>query len=217
MLVPTHLFLAVPSMATVICIDPGHPSEVGVGTRGIKVTEVGVCWSVAKDLKARLEEDGYTVVMTKSAELEKVLNHDRAATANKSRAALMVRLHCDASSSSGFQVFVPTHPGTAEGVTGPSKRVIDQSVRYATAFHAAMAQSLKGELRNLGLASDDKTAVGSKQGALTGSVFSEVPVLLVEMVVLTNRKDEVFIFSRSGHRAMVEALAAGVRAAVPPR
>lgn len=188
-----------------------------MGTHGIKVTEVGVCWSVAKDLKTRLEKDGYAVVMTKAAERTKVLNHDRAAAANKAKAALMVRLHCDASTKSGFQVFVPTHTGTAEGVTGPGKFVIDRSVRYATVFHAAMADRLKGELTDLGLASDDKTAVGSKQGALTGSIFSEVPVLLVEMVVLTNRKDEVFILSRSGHHAMVEALAAGVRAAVPAR
>ena len=59
-----------------------------------------------------------------------------------------------------------------------------------------------------------QTAVGGRQGALTGSVFSKVPVLLVEMVVLTNAKDEAFILSKQGRALMVDALAKGVLAAV---
>lgn len=77
-----------------------------------------------------------------------------------------------------------------------------------------MAKSLKGSLRDNGLKTDVQTAVGAKQGALTGSIFSQVPAVLVEMVVLTNRRDEAFILSKSGRAKMVEALTAGVLAAV---
>jgi N-acetylmuramoyl-L-alanine amidase len=56
--------------------------------------------------------------------------------------------------------------------------------------------------------------VGSRHGALIGSIFSKVPVVLVEMVVLTNAKDEAFLLSAKGRSAMAEALAKGVLAAL---
>jgi N-acetylmuramoyl-L-alanine amidase len=52
--------------------------------------------------------------------------------------------------------------------------------------------------------------VGSRQGALTGSIFSEVPVVTVEMVVLSNAHDARFITSARGERRMAEAIAAGI-------
>ena len=62
--------------------------------------------------------------------------------------------------------------------------------------------------------SDIKTAVGGKQGALTGSIFSKVPVVLVEMATITLKHDEVFMLSEVGQRKMAEALADGVKAAL---
>ena len=67
----------------VICIDPGHPSEVGRGTHGKKFTEIQVVWKVALLLKTRLEQDGYRVVLTKSKEDEMVRNKKRADIANE--------------------------------------------------------------------------------------------------------------------------------------
>lgn len=210
------LLAVAPSLAAAqtICIDPGHPSEVGVGTRGKRATEVGVAWEVAVALRNRLRQEGFATLMTKGGQMEKVLNRRRAEIANQAQATLMVRLHCDAAAGSGFTVYYPSKPGTAQGVTGPSARVIAQSKSAATKFHFAMAQSLKGKHRDNGLRSDTHTAIGGRQGALTGSIFSKVPVLLVEMVVLTNPKDEAFIQSKAGRAAMVEAIAQGVIAAV---
>lgn len=200
--------------AQTICIDPGHPSEVGMGTRGKKATEVQVAWEVAVMLRNRLREEGFATIMTKGSLKEKVLNRRRAEIANGARATLMVRLHCDAAAGTGYTVYYPSQAGTSQGVRGPSATVIAQSKSAATKFHAAMAESLKGHHRDNGLRTDLYTAIGAKQGALTGSVFSKVPVLLVEMVVLTNPKDEAFILSRKGRERMVEAMARGVIAAV---
>ena len=99
------LVLSLASMAfsgpgPVICIDPGHPSENGVGTRGKKITEVQAAWKVALILKGLLEQAGFKVVMTKSSENQHVTNKARAETANRAHAALMVRLHCDAAADS---------------------------------------------------------------------------------------------------------------------
>ncbi len=156
---------------------------------------------------------GYRVVLTKKALEEKVLNKERAFVANRSGANLMVRLHCDASSGSGFTVYYPTQQGRSKGVRGPSKEVLSRSNILARKFHGAMAVALRGKLKDNGLKSDLKTHIGGKQGALTGLIYSKVPVLLVEMVVLTNPKDEAFIRSSEGKEVMVGALVKGVLAA----
>ncbi len=208
------MFFYFPPTEKTICIDPGHPSEVGMGTRGRKLTEVHINWIVAEALKEKLKADGYRVVLTKSTEVEKVLNKNRAKIANESSSSLLIRLHCDAASGSGFAVYYPSQEGKSGTMRGPSAEVVAQSARAAKLFHASLAVSLKGKHFDNGLKTDLATAVGAKQGALTGSIYSKVPTVLVEMVVLTNPKDEAFVASRSGFEALVEGLRQGVRAAV---
>jgi len=197
-----------------VCIDPGHPSEVGRGTTGKKISEIRAAWLVAGQLKNKLEAAGVRVVMTKSREEQYVENVRRAEIANTANADFMVRLHCDAASGRGFTTYFPDRAGTAHGKTGPSNEVIRQSAAMAKTFHAALVLGLKGKLRDNGLLPDIRTAVGSKQGALTGSIFSKVPVVLVEMVVLTNPKDEAFILRPEGQDAMAAALANATLAAL---
>lgn len=197
-----------------ICIDPGHPSDAGSGTRGKHSTEIGVAWQVATALEAELKAEGFRVVLTKHAEPEMVTNRRRAEIANEARAALMVRLHCDAGEGSGFAVYYPDRKGTWKGNTGPDATVLQSSALAGKRFHLAMAETLAGSvLKDNGLKTDMQTAIGARQGALTGSIFSQVPVVLVEMVVLTNPKDEDFILSEAGKTLVVKALARGVLAA----
>ena len=198
----------------VICIDPGHPSEVGVGTQGKRLTELHANWTVALRLRDLLRKDGYRVVMTKASEGEFVRNRRRAEIANGAGADLMVRLHCDGSPRPGFAVYYPDRQGTSGGRTGPTAAVLARTAPLARRFHAALAAGLKGSLVDQGLMSDVRTAVGGRQGALTGSIFSEVPVVLVEMATITLRHDEAFMASEKGQARMAAALADGVRAAV---
>lgn len=201
-----------------ICIDPGHPSEVGRGTRGRHLTEIQAAWRVARRLKALLEADGATVRLTKQREGEFVANRQRAHIANEFAADLFVRLHCDASSGTGFAVYYPNRVGhDRDGRRGPSKDVLRRCRDVAPRFHAALARGLRGHLRDNGLLPDTRTAVGARQGALTGSIWSEVPVVLVEMCVLTNRRDEAFLSSPSGQERTARALADAVAAAIEER
>jgi N-acetylmuramoyl-L-alanine amidase len=201
--------------SVVVVIDPGHPSETSAGTVQHGVAEVRIAWQVAGRLAAELRSRGYRVVLTKSRENELVHNERRAGIANEAGAALMVRLHCDANAGSGFAVYYPDRPGRVRGVTGPSDSVIAQSHRAAAAVHAGMAAVLAGRLHNGGIRGDSRTYVGSRQGALTGSIFSRVPVLTIEMVVLGNRSDARFISSDSGQALMARAIADGVQGFVP--
>jgi N-acetylmuramoyl-L-alanine amidase len=199
----------------VIVIDPGHPSETSGGDvvqHG--TTEVHVAWVVADRLARRLRAAGYAVVLTKSSEREYVRNRERAAIANRAGAALMVRLHCDASPDSGYAIYYPSRTGTVEGRTGPAASVIAASQVAADSLHAGMAAVLGDRLHDGGVRGDDQTFVGSRQGALTGSVFSDVPVVLIEMVVLRHSADAVFITSAAGEELMARAIETGIERAV---
>lgn len=189
-----------------VCLDPGHPSEVGEGTRGKKVTEMGVVWRVALLMKPLLEQAGVHVVMTKQSEKQLVKNRARAEIANRARADLMVRLHCDSDAGSGFATYAPDRAGKSGSTRGPSPDVIARSRKMGRVFHETLAQWLSNELADRGYKNDLQTAVGAKQGALTGSVFSHVPVVLVEMCVLTNPKDEAFVSNPSGLMKLADAL-----------
>ncbi|MCI0696863.1 N-acetylmuramoyl-L-alanine amidase [candidate division KSB1 bacterium] len=199
------------SSKSVICIDPGHPSEVSSGAELQNgTTEVHIVWMVSLKLQKLLKAEGFKIVMTKSEEDELVKNKDRARIANEAKAALLVRLHCDASPDSGFAIYYPDRQGSKDSITGPSEMVMQQSQQAAEAIHAEMARVLKDLLKDGGVRGDSKTLIGSKQGALTGSIFSQVPVVTIEMVVLSNKSDAEFIKAEEGQRKMAQAIAAGV-------
>lgn len=200
----------------VVVIDPGHPSENGLGANEHGVAEVHAAWEVAVRLRGELAALGYDVRMTKRAERQVVRNAERARVANDAGAALLVRLHCDAGSGTGFTVYFPDRQGTAEGRTGPTRDVMDRSRRAALVLDSAMAAELAPRyLRDGGVLGDSRTAIGSRQGALTGSIFSRVPVVTVEMAVLTDAGDARFIASPGGQQRMAHAIAAGVARYVP--
>ena len=75
-----------------------------------------------------------------------------------------------------------------------------------------MIDALGSDWPDLGIKGDSKTAVGARQGALTGSIFSEIPVITVEMVVITDPEQEAFIASETGQERMAEAIATGIAA-----
>ena len=198
----------------VVCVDPGHTSETSQGTasRDGRLTERHVNWVIGLRLKTLLESEGATVVLTKTSERQIVANRRRAEIANAAQADLLLRLHCDSGETSGLATYYPDRQGRRFGVTGPSLSVIAASRRAARVFQPVVIAALGGTERDAGIKGDSQTAVGGKQGALTGSIFSRVPALTVEMCVLTNAHDYRFIRAPAGQEAMARALAAGVRA-----
>lgn len=203
-----------PLRGFVVCVDPGHSSETSRGTasRDGKLTELHVNWVVAQRLITLLKADGATVVTTKMRELQVVTNRRRAEIANAAHANVFLRLHCDSGEQSGLATYYPDRTGTRFGVTGPSKGVMTASHNAAEIFQPAVIAALHGDLRDAGIKGDSQTGVGSKQGALTGSIFSHVPALTVEMCVLTNAHDYKFIRTAAGQEQMAQALLAGVEA-----
>jgi N-acetylmuramoyl-L-alanine amidase len=203
--------LAAQDAEPTIVIDPGHPSEVSSGAEIQHGTsEVRIAWQVSLRLARLLRANGYRVVMTKPRERTVVTNIARAEVGNAARAALVVRLHCDAGSDSGYAIYHPDRQGTAHGRTGPSEDVMRTSGEAAESLHVSMARMLAGKLKDGGVRGDTKSLIGGRQGALTGSIFSEVPVVLVEMVTLSNANDATFIKSAKGQSLMAQAIANGI-------
>jgi N-acetylmuramoyl-L-alanine amidase len=130
----------------------------------------------------------------------------------------MLRLHCDASAERGFAVYYPDRRGRAkDGTAGPGPDVIEESRRAARAVHAGLSEGLRGALADNGVRTDYQTKVGREQGgALTGSIFSEVPVVTIEMVTLSDPGDAEFIKTEEGQRRMAESIADGVARYVAP-
>lgn len=195
----------------VVCLDPGHPSEVNAGrTEQHGVTEVAINWQVSQRLAHRLRAKGITVICTKQTEDEYVTNRQRAEIANEHHAALFLRLHCDTGQGTGITFYYPNRQGTDHGHTGPSRHVRMESQAAATQIHQGTMALLSTALHDNGVKGESGTARGRIQGALTGSIFSQVPVVTVEMVYLSNARDAQFIRSVSGQQQIADALATGV-------
>jgi N-acetylmuramoyl-L-alanine amidase len=195
-----------------VCIDPGHPSEISDGLQVVNgITENHCNWVIALRLKRILEEAGFRVVLTKQAEEERVTNRRRAEIANEAEAALMVRLHCDYGSGTGFQLFYPAVPGRFGSFTGPSPEVCRESRRAAEALHAGLEAHLQGELKDNGIKTDRSTKIGKEYGALIGSIFARVPAVTVEMAFLSHPKDAAFLKSEAGQQKLARGLATGIK------
>ena len=201
-----------------VAIDPGHASETSQGASGpTGASEIPVNWAVGQRLKTLLEEAGYRVVLTKLVEEELVTNRHRAEIGTLHGADVMVRLHCDAGEHRGTATFYPDRQGQRWGVTGPSPEVIAGSEDFVNIFHPAMIRALGPDWPDLGIKGDSETFVGGRQGALTGSIFSTIPVVTVEMAVITQPEDEAFIGSTAGQDRMARAIFAGLEAYFPAR
>jgi N-acetylmuramoyl-L-alanine amidase len=165
-----------------------------------------VVWLIAGRLKKRLEAEGVRVTLTKSALKQKVRNRDRAEIANRAGADLMIRLHCDATTERGLATYAPNRSGVSGGVRGPSAEVIRRSQAALKIFHPALIAHLDGLLADRGMHPDTHTAIGGKQGALTGSIFSRVPVVLVELCTLTDPRDEAIVADPKNQERIADAL-----------
>jgi N-acetylmuramoyl-L-alanine amidase len=209
------LFLPLfPSQAAVVCIDPGHPSENGWGAHSASgVREVEVAWEVALLLEGYLKANGVQVKLTKGSVGERVTNRRRAEISNQTHADLFLRLHCDAGAEAhGVTFYYPDRASRMGDRYGPSVRVQRESRIAAQALRQTLMPYLRGHLADRGIKTDAQTHIGSKQGALTGSVYSDAPTVLIEMVSMGSKSDVDFISRPEGKDRYAKGLAAGILA-----
>lgn len=205
-----------PQSKVTVVIDPGHPSENGIGARSLHgFREIDINWEIASRVRSLLTPGTpFRVLLTGESKNETVTNRRRAEIANAASAALMLRIHCDSGRGHGATLYYPSEAGTLGNVSGPAPEVCSASANLAKRLQTCLSHTLKEHFQVNPIKTDRQTAIGARQGALTGSIFSRVPVVTVELGYLDNPQDERFLTSSATQQLLAEALAASIRETV---
>ena len=207
--------VALASEKKVVVIDPGHGAggnseyelqspdstitkiKDGGGTQGVAtgVPEYVVTLKVSEKLKALLEQNNYTVIMTKTQESEDPGNIERAEVGNNNNADLVIRMHCDGldnQSATGASMLVPAPVGYAKDITSISAQY-GQTILNDLVSNAGM--------NNRGVVQRDD---------LTGFNWSKVPVVLVEMGFMSNPDEDRLLSDDSYENKLAQGLCNGI-------
>lgn len=178
-----------------ICIDPGHQKKgdskaepiapnsgnrkprVSQGTEGIgtKKAEYVVNLEASLILKEILIEKGYNVIMTRESHEVNISNAERAEVANKAKADMTIRIHCDSladTSKTGATILVPSSK------SNNTKNIYEDSNRFANI--------LKENLQKQGV----KVNGIFERNDITGFNWSTVPVVILEMGFMSNYTED---------------------------
>ncbi|SET15809.1 N-acetylmuramoyl-L-alanine amidase [Paenibacillus sp. NFR01] len=200
---------------TVICIDAGHQSKannakepiapgsrtvkpkVSSGTQGIATgkPEYKLTLEVALKLEKVLQKD-YEVVMIRSTNNVDISNRERATRCNQAGADLTLRLHADGSENHSIQGMSFLYPSTDNDST---KKIAAQSLEITKVLSKAVLKETQATSRGLIPRSD-----------LTGFNWSTVPVLLIEMGFMTNRKEDLKLSQAAYQDKIVQGIKKGL-------
>lgn len=169
-----------------IVVDAGH-GGTDPGTQGVsKSPEKSITLAIAKELATKLDQHGAHVTMTRTKDVFIELDR-RAATADKTKADLLVSVHADSHedrSIAGATVYV------ARSASPQSRRVADAVLRNLKASGIATRGVRSADFRVL---------VGHRR-----------PSILVECGYLTNQTDARNLGSEAYRRTIATAIANGI-------
>ncbi|ULO05206.1 N-acetylmuramoyl-L-alanine amidase [Paenibacillus sp. 19GGS1-52] len=199
----------------VICIDAGHQSKgnntkepvapgsktlkpkVSSGTQGVATgkPEFKLTLEVASKLEQVLQKD-YKVIMIRRSNNVNISNSERATRCNKAGADLTLRLHADGSDNRSVQGMSFLYPSLSSSST---KNIAPQSLEIVKVLSQAVLKETKATSRGLVPRSD-----------LTGFNWSKVPVVLIEMGFMTNRKEDVKLSEPTYQDLIVQGIKKGL-------
>ena len=204
--------------AALICLDPGHGTApdiarqaepIGPGSRVTKIKDGGgapdeaeVALAIARRARTLLLRRGYRVALTRTGASFRGGNIARAQFCNRRRAALMLRIHADGSSSSSSRGISTLMPAFRRGWTDD---VYGASRRAAHAIQSGLVKATGG--RGLGVV---------ERSDLTGFNWANVPVVLAETGFLTNPVESRLLRSSGYQWRVARGLVAGVAAFTRP-
>ena len=199
--------------AALVCLDPGHGTApeigrqvepIGPGSAQLKIKDPGgapgeapVALAIARRTRALLLARGYRVAMTRNAPGYRGGNRARARFCNARGAALMIRIHADASTDPGvhgISTLVPAlHRGWTSDIYAPSGRagrVFQRELVVATGA------------RDLGVV---------ERADLTGFNWADVPAVLVETGFMSNPRESALLRSAAYQQKVAGGLARGAQ------
>lgn len=198
-----------------ICIDPGHQKKadtklepvapdsgskkqrVSQGTEGIgtKKAEYVVNLEASLILKEILMEKGYNVIMTRESHEVNISNAERAEVANKAKADMAIRIHCDSlkdTSKTGVTILVPSSK------SNNTKTIYEESNRFANI--------LKENLKKQGI----KVNGIFERNDITGFNWSTVPVVILEMGFMSNYCEDKMLCDETYQKKLMNIVAESI-------
>jgi N-acetylmuramoyl-L-alanine amidase len=199
--------------AALICLDPGHATTpdvgrqlepIGPGSPELKIKDGGgaageapVALAIARRTRALLLARGYRVALTRNGGGYRGGNRERAQFCNTRRAALMIRIHADGSSSPSAHGISTLVPALRRGWTDDIHRA---SRRAGRLVQRELVRATGA--RDLGLV---------ERADLTGFNWADVPVVLAETGFLTNPRERALLRSATYQRRIARGLAAAAQ------
>jgi N-acetylmuramoyl-L-alanine amidase len=200
----------------VVVIDPGHQAKanydqepigpgssktkakVSSGTRSVNTgsPESRLVLAVGLKLQAALEAHGIRVVMTRTVQDVDISNVERAKLANKAGADLFVRIHADGVADSSTHGILMLYPAT---ITGWTDDIAVESKRAARLALDELIEATGAYNRGLSARSD-----------LSGFNWSDVPVILPEIGLMTNTAEDRLLATDAYEDKIVQGLTGAI-------
>ena len=206
--------------STTVCLDPGHQSRgmsarepIGPGSgtykdkcssgtygRWSRLNEYQVVIKIALKLRTELQARGYNVVMTRTRNDVRLSNIDRAQIANKNKADLMIRLHCDGQDYGSW-----LHGARGMAAAGGN--------RYLSAKTVSGGQNLARQLaRCQSKATGQPMLETLYTNEMTGINWAKMPCAIIEMGYMSNPSEDLNLARSSYQETIAKGLANGVDA-----
>ena len=202
----------------VVCLDPGHQSFTvdmsalepnGPGSSEMKVRattgtsgdytgigEYSLNLDIALALRDKMEERGYTVIMTREDNETAISNKERAELAAAKGAEIFLRIHANSESS---------HTQSGALTMGPSvsnpyvSQLFEESDRLSRCIINAYCEATG--FANLGVLYSD---------TMTGINWSTIPVTILEMGFMSNEHDDRLMADAEFRDIMVDGILRGI-------
>lgn len=200
----------------VVVIDPGHQGKgdsdkepVGPGSETMKakvasgtsgkttgVPEYEITLEVGFKLKERLQQQGYTVYMTRETHDVNISNSERAILANDYKADAFIRIHVNGSedtSVSGILTMCQTKNNPYNG------NLYSDSRRLSEYILGGVVNCTGGKKRSI-----------IETDSMTGINWAMVPSTILEMGFFSNPEEELLLLDEDYQNKIVEGIAEGL-------
>ena len=162
---------------------------------GVYEYELNLLFSLK--LRDRLLEEGFDVLMTRTAHDVSISNKERAEMANEAGSDVFIRIHANGSENKDKQGILTIHPSEDNPFVG---HLSEESLRLSKALHDEMIKESAGE--SAGIHAMDN---------MVGINWSKVPVSIVELGYMSNEEEDRLLQTEAYQAKLVEGLVRGIQ------
>jgi len=213
---PSFTLDSEPTENFIVCIDPGHQqrgdfhdepiapgsaiqkARVSAGTSGIgtKKAEHTVNLEASLILRDMLQEEGFTVIMTREVADVNISNSERALISNQANADLTIKIHCDSianDSKTGATILTPSDASSY------TQAIYPESQQFAECLQSALS------------ANGIKVNGIIKRNDMTGFNWSTVPVIILEMGFMSNWTEDQLLSTPEYQKKLMAAVVTAIK------